>query len=338
MKKKIYTILIIIVFIALFFLLQELFMPKYMSSLHEGAMTAEYYRETREHDVIFLGDCEVYSSYSPPRLWEDYNITSYIRGNSQQMIWQSYYLLEETLKYERPRVLVYNVLAMRFEGPDSEAYNRLALDGMKLSAIKIKDIKASMTEGETVLSYIFPLLRYHSRWSELTGEDFRHLFKRDLITHNGYLLRTDVKAADVYPAVKPLADYSLPEISWEYLDKIRLLCKDNSVELVLVKSPCLYPHWYEQWDEQVSAYAEKNGLKYINLINYSDEIGIDMSTDTYDGGLHLNLSGAEKLTRWFGSWLIDNFGAFDHSGDTELESIWSDKLEKYYQDIEETGK
>ena len=107
---------------------------------------------------------------------------------------------------------------------------------------------------------------------------------------------------------------------------------------MLVKSPCLYPHWYEQWDEQVSAYAEKNGLKYINLINYSDEIGIDMSTDTYDGGLHLNLSGAEKLTGWFGSWLIDNFGAFDHSGDTELESIWSDKLKKYYQDIEETGK
>jgi hypothetical protein len=35
---------------------------------------------------------------------------------------------------------------MRFEGPDSEAYNRLALDGMKLSAINLKDIKASMTE------------------------------------------------------------------------------------------------------------------------------------------------------------------------------------------------
>jgi hypothetical protein len=165
MKKKLYFLIIIILSLALFFAAQELLVPKYMVSLHEGAMTAEYYRETREHDVIFLGDCEVYSSYSPPRLWEDYGITSYIRGNSQQMIWQSFYLLEETLKYEKPKVLVYNVLAMRFEGPDNEAYNRLALDGMRLSTTKIKAVKASMTEGESLISYIFPLLRYHSRWS-----------------------------------------------------------------------------------------------------------------------------------------------------------------------------
>ncbi len=44
---KRYITITIILSIALFFLLQALLVPKYMSSLHEGAMTAEYYRETR---------------------------------------------------------------------------------------------------------------------------------------------------------------------------------------------------------------------------------------------------------------------------------------------------
>ena len=50
--------------------------------------------------------------------------------------------------------------------PRREAYNRLNLDGMKLSKEKIKAVKASMMDDENLIEYIFPLLRYHSRWSE----------------------------------------------------------------------------------------------------------------------------------------------------------------------------
>ena len=38
-----------------------------------------------------------------------------------------------------------------------------------------------------------------------------------------------------------------------------------------------------------------------------DEVGIDYSNDTYDGGLHLNLYGAEKMSRYFGKLLRENF-------------------------------
>ena len=94
----------------------------------------------------------------------------------------SYYLLEETLKYEKPKVVVFNVLAMKYDEPQKEAYNRLNLDGMKLSKEKIKAVKASMMDDENLIEYIFPLLRYHSRWSELTSEDFKYLFKKDKIS------------------------------------------------------------------------------------------------------------------------------------------------------------
>ena len=76
--------------------------------------------------------------------------------------------------------------------------------------------------------------------------------------------------------------------------------------LVLIKSPSLWPHWYEQWDEQISAYAAEHGLDYINLLNASDEIGIDMQTGhLLTPDLHLNIYGAEKLSRYFAEILAE---------------------------------
>ena len=93
------AVLMVLSVLALYFA-QALLMPKYMSNVKEGALIAEYYKAPKNNDVIFIGDCEVYENISPVTLWQEYGITSYIRGSAQQLIWQSYYLLEETLRYE----------------------------------------------------------------------------------------------------------------------------------------------------------------------------------------------------------------------------------------------
>lgn len=321
--------------IAVLWFLQCLLMPKYMSDIKEGALISEYYNETTKHDVIFVGDCEVYENISPITLWTKHGITSYIRGSAQQLIWQSYYILEDTFRYEKPDVVIYNVQSMIYGEPQSEAYNRMTLDGMKFSSSKIKAINASMTEDESFASYIFPILRYHSRWSELSQEDIKYLFKKDTVSHNGYLMQTAIRPMETLPAVKPLDDYNLPKVSFEYLNKMAELCKENGVELVLVKSPSLYPHWYDEWDLQVSEFASKNGLTYRNFIKESEKIGVDMKTDTYDMGMHLNVYGAEKYSDYLGAFLKEKFASsniFDHSGDEELNKIWADKVNKYQEE------
>jgi len=321
--------------IALLILLQSLLMPKYMTEILEGALISEYYREeNKDHDVIFIGDCEVYENFSPVTLWQEYGITSFIRGSAQQLIWHSYYLLEETLKYEKPKVVVFNVLSMKYDRPQKEAYNRMALDGMPLSVTKLKSIKASMMDDEKFITYIFPILRYHSRWSELTAEDFKYLFKKDRVTHNGYLMRVDVKPLTTIPTERKLANYRFSDICYEYLDKMTELCKKNGIELVLIKAPTIYPHWYDEWDKQMEDYAEENNLLYINFLKYTDEIGIDYQTDTYDAGLHLNLSGAEKLSRYFGKIIQEEFNLPDRRNDEKLSRIWAAKVDLYVQEME----
>jgi hypothetical protein len=312
------------------YILQRLFIPKYMSGIVEGSLIEDYYKEEKNHDVVFIGDCEVYENFSPITLWEKYGITSYIRGSAQQLIWQSYYLLEETLKYEKPKVVVFNVLSMKYDEPQKEAYNRMTLDGMKMSFSKLNSIKASMLKEESIIDYIFPLLRYHSRWSDLSKEDFQYMFNKEKLFHSGYYMRADVKAATTVPKGKKLPDYQFGKNSYDYLDRMVDLCKKNNIELVLIKAPSLYPYWYDEWEVQMEQYAQKNDLKYINFLELTDKVGIDFEEDTYDAGLHLNVYGAEKLADYFGEFLTETYKLEDHRDNEKINKVWQEKTDFYY--------
>ena len=331
-KKILTTAAVVLFIVSTLWLLQRLVVPKYMGDVVEGNFIAEYYDEEKDHDVIFLGDCEVYENFSPLVLWEEYGINAYIRGTAQQLVNQSYYVLEDTLKHETPDVVVFSVLAVPLNEPAKESYNRMTLDGLPWSNTKLDAILTSMTEEEQLLDYMFPLLRYHSRITELTGEDFKYLFHRDLVSHNGYYMRVDAKPATNIPSARPLADYTIHADQMMWLERIRALCEEKGVELVLVKAPSLYPHWYDQWDAQITEYAEKNDLLYVNLLAARDEIGLDFTTDTYDGGLHLNLAGAEKLSHYFGKILRDECGLESRRGEAALEDAWAEKKEWYLEE------
>ncbi len=320
--------------------LQALLTPKYITENPEGALIREYASFAGDNDVIFIGDCEVYANFSPITLWEEFGIPSAIRGSPQQTIWQSYYLLEDTLNRETPKAVVFNVLAMKYDSISStgapekrEAYNRLALEGMGWSVSKIKAILASQTRAErqweSLLSYLFPILRYHDRWSSLTAEDWEYLIHKPEISHNGYLLTTDVHPADSPIPEKPLASYDFGENSWAYLRKMAALCQEKGVALVLLKAPSLYPLWHPEWDEQIRAFAREQGLLYYNMVVAEGEMAIDWNTDTPDGGLHLNVFGAEKAAAWLGERLVQDLKLPDRRREEALASLWAEKTARY---------
>lgn len=329
LKYVLYITASAVILCTLLYVTGRLVQPKYATGVREGAMTEDYYQEKNPHDVILLGDCEVYENFSPVTMWQERGITSYVRGNSQQLIWQSYYLLEETFRIESPKVVVFNVHSMRFSEPQNEAYNRMMLDGMRWSSSKVNAVRASMLEEENFLSYVFPLFRYHDRWSALNRDDLTYWFSHEPSTVAGYLIRMDVKPMSRLPQPPILEDPDFDYICFDYLDKIRLLCQENGAELVLIKSSSVWPKWYDEWEEQIVSYAEQNNLTYINFIDLQDEIGIDFETDTYDGGLHLNLYGAEKASAYLAEYLQAHFDLEDHRSDPELCNDWNDKILRY---------
>ena len=72
-KKKAWLrgIVSAILIVGSLWLLQRLLVPKYVDGIVEGAFVAEYYKEEKDFDVIFVGDCEVYENFSPIVLWEE---------------------------------------------------------------------------------------------------------------------------------------------------------------------------------------------------------------------------------------------------------------------------
>ena len=303
----------------------------------EGHLLCGYYDTTDTRDVIFIGDCEVYEGFVPATLFEEYGITSFVRGSSQQTVWQSYHILEETLNKETPKAVVFNVLALHYGETPSESISRMSLEDMEWSKQKLDAIRASMTDEESLLAYFLPILRYHSRWSELDGDDFKHAFdKHEDITHQGYLMQTAVDPVDTSDNRTPdaLLDTALPSRAIKYLDKMVALCKEKGIELILVKAPTnsIRYYWYPEWDAQMVDYAAANGIAYYSMVGLDDEIGLDWSTDTYDKGLHLNVYGAEKLTSYFGKILAENHSMPDHRTDAELSAIWEERITAYYNE------
>ena len=335
-KRVIIAVSALLVTVLLLGTLQLLVTPKYIDN-PEGALIPEYYDEIGGHDLIFIGDCEVYESFIPAVLFEKYGISSYVRGSAQQLVWQSYYLLEETLKYETPKAVVFNVMALKYGEPQREAYNRMTLDGMKWSSSKIDSINASMTDEESFIEYLFPILRYHSRITELSADDIKYLLSSPKVSHSGYLMQTGVVPRTDFSEGREQLDYEIAQNAWSYLDKMREICDKNDIELILVKAPTnsWQYYWHDEWESQVDEYAQKYSLSYYNFIPLCDEIGIDWSQDTYDAGAHLNVYGAEKLTLYFGNILSNSHGLTDKRDDLELNGEWQQKIELYYKERNE---
>ena len=331
-KRLIRCITATAVFAIIFLLLQQLLTPKYATSLFHGNMTREYYASAKDHNILFIGDCEVFATFSPVTLWENFGVTSFIRGNAQQLVWQSYYLLEEALRYERPDVIVFSVLAMQYGEPQSEAYNRLTLGGMRWSRSKIRAIQASRTYEEDFLSYVFPLLRFKDRWRDLGADDFRYFFYRPQVTLNGFMINSEVRPpSDFSPPPLRRANYDFGEKAFEYLERITQLAASYDIPLVLVKAPTQYPHWHDQWNTQILDFAARNDLLFINLLDYTDIMGLDMNAHTFDFGYTLNVFGAEKVTEFFGGLLVDAFDLPDRRSELETAARWAEKAALYHR-------
>lgn len=331
-KRLVYALLTLVLTGAALWFLGRLTLPKYASGIVEGGLIDDYYEETQPHQVLFIGDCEVYESFTPPTLFSEFGYTSFIRGTAQQLMWQSRYILEETLSYETPQAVVLSVCAMRYGEPQSESYNRMTLDYMRPSLYKWKAVAASLSKEESAVSYALPLLRYHERIEDLKAEDRTYLTGTPVLSHNGYLMRCDVQPYTRLPAAAPLKDKDFSEACYEQLDAIVSLCREKGIALILVKSPCLYPAWYDAWDEALESYAEKQGIVYVNAIEYMEDMGVDLSADTYDGGLHLNVYGAEKYTRWFAKTYLAPLGLEDLRQEEDIAAVYREKLEAYEQE------
>jgi hypothetical protein len=297
-----------------------------------------FYEQPKDSiDVIFLGSSSFLYGISPLILWEKYGFTSFSRSSTVQSAVVSYYYLLETLKTQHPKVVVIDGISLfkEYNVDDREYHLRKAIDPMKLSGEKIRlvlDI-VSKSENQTLASYIFPLLRFHSRWDEVTIDDFINLETIKYDPFRGYVMDFRINPR-IFPEnfMKPTKKISKnDEDSIHYLDKIIQLCKENEIKVVFATLPRL--SWNYSRHLAIKQLAEKYDSPYIdyNLPAYIDEMGINPASDFWDNN-HLNVYGAQKTSNYLGLTLQKMYGFPDKRNNPDYEQ-WDIDVQYFYDQL-----
>lgn len=297
--------------------------------------TGFYEMEENTVDVLFLGSSHMASGLSPQKLYDDYGITSYNLGCERQNLITSYYWLKEALRCQSPKAVVLDsYFLFQYEEKDSqnlsEPYVRKALDHMRWSPVKREAIRTfcALDENESALSYYLPGIRYHSRWTELEEEDFTFSEMTDQARMKGFAPLTDTSYLNRYePYVEKTSEgtASMVGVMEEYLEKIRILCEENEITLILIKTPSVTEN--VQRHNAVQQYADAQGLLFLDFNEKSlyEETGYQFSEDNADDE-HSNIQGAEKMTSCVGKVLSETYGIIG-----QADAQWEDSRAAYEQ-------
>ena len=107
--------------------------------------------------------------------------------------------------------------------------------------------------------------------------------------------------------------------------------KQNNCTLILLKIPDIQD-WNDDKHNTIKAYAEVNNLAFIDLNYDNTNFSIDWSTDSSDSGYHLNIHGAQKVSKYLADYLKENFELESHKDDPNYSS-WSTAYENYCNNI-----
>lgn len=322
MKKRARYFVIIMIAVLIFVRL-----GKVLEANQDGnqAMIGFYRLDKNTVDVMFYGSSHIYAGVNTVALWDEYGIAGYDLAGTMQTLWNSYYNMEESLKYQTPRVIVVDVYGALIEEEYYTSTNVIKnASSMRFSTNKIRNIWSSVPHEE-FLSYLLSYPLTHDSYREISkGNYVRGSDKIGGKWYKGFNPSFGITIYDKLPEVAERLEKRQPsEKNKEYLEKMVALAQEHQIELIFIVVP------YEGWqdvDESIYAWIEEfaanNSVPFFNGNRNLDKMGFDPATD-YAEASHLNYNGACKFTQYLGHWLKENCELQDHRGE-ELYQSWQE--------------
>lgn len=295
-----------------------------LSANYDGnqSMDGFYKLDKNTVDVMFYGSSHIYAGVNVARLWDDYGIAGYDLAGTMQTLWNTYYNMEETLKYQSPKVMVVDLYGLLVEDEYYGSTNVIKnVSSMRFSLNKIRNVWSSVPHGE-FLSYLASYPLTHDSFTELQrGNYIEKVNNIGGEWYKGYRPTYAVTQFDTLPRIEANPEIITPtEKNREYLGKMVDLARKNNIQLVFTVVPYAGLQDKDQslykWAEN---YAAENGILFLNGNLHLQEMGFDPATD-YAEASHLNHSGACKFTAYLGEWLTGNFELNDRRGGAEWDS------------------
>lgn len=258
-------------------------------------------------DVLFTGDSLVFRDISPLRIWKDTGITSYDLSQGAMRLCDQYVMIKNVCRRQDPSLLV------------------LEADVMTQDASPYKDDFALPTN---LIEKYLPIFHYHTFYKAF------HPFEDDdsyLLTRNrGY---DPVDGIEPYEGPgdymnTPAEPFEIGLLNLKYLEFITDYCEKNDITLLVLALPSP-GNYNSEVCKAIRAWSDANNAEFLDMNPLWEDIGIDWSQDTKDGGDHMNPSGAEKVSRFLGEYLEENYDLTDHRNDEAYDN-WNRDYDKLY--------
>lgn len=294
-------------------------------------------------DYLVFGTSELYAAIDPIVTYHTAGITGYNFAVTFRSAVTAYYQMMYALKHQTPKVVICDFVSMYDDSlpvGNDPLYNKV-VDTMPDSQIRetmIRDICA-IGKDQSYLAWEFPLLRYHSMWSELKAENFT----RDHVVNAAYpgyakgaRLENRGYGDTLFPITpelwnpKPEVD-TFSEVSLKYYGMMIEECRKRGIRFAAVLPPKIrdaaqYAFRYDA----LKTYFDEMGVECFNYNTYEQVtgIGLTLEEDYYDA-LHLNLHGSVKFSEALGRDLRERFDLPDRRQDAAVAESWNRWWEEF---------
>lgn len=281
-------------------------------------------------DVVYIGTSQYHMGITPLQIWKEYGITGASFNAPLCRARLSYYMIKEVLKYQNPKVIVLDAAVVR-GGTDEEVVNRRTISQFKLSPLKFQALYNCLElKGKTIdeiINTAFQFFAYHDKWNQLGEKDFTG-DSSSLAYQKGYLLTTDCTPYSEmdHEANQTPTLFTMDEKTTDYMGKIKTLCEEKGVDLMVVKLPS--DMWNVTYAGIVGRWAEANDVTFLDLTQkqLQRQMHFDKETSYFDGN-HMNRIGAETVSSYLGNYLTQHYQFDAHS--QEIEDAWEADYETY---------
>lgn len=325
-KKTFKSILLTCIFLIVFKILDLLvggFLHYYTyfdkPNMHELMWNDFYELKKNSIDVMFIGSSHARFAFDSRAFDEALNTKTFNLSSSGQTPVVGYFALKEALKYQKPKVLVY------------ETYWRLfgTNDNVTPAFFVYDYIKGYDTKGEILLniynekgfsSLLIQSLLKTYKYREGINDFFTKISSGNIF-NNSIKVNSDVKYEDFSyykngffgsdeiasnnklfvsnPFKKADSNFALDDRQIEYFMKTIDLCKENNIEVLMVTAPLPNPTMnlikdYDKYYSKFVEIAKSIDVSYIDYIMENRKTGMFTNAMFYDSN-HLNLKGTEVL-------------------------------------------
>lgn len=333
-KKQIVRAVLFLALLAVILgMVTNIFVPKWISGTSVSRLSDEFYSLPKDSvDVGIIGSSQLVNGISCARLIEEHGISAFSCATGEQPALVGWFYLLELNRTQHVNTVIYD-MSMLYE-PEEESRFRKTLDSAPMSINKMKMIleRCKSDESSDFFSYVFPILKYHTRWTSLKRDDFGYDKEHTNMFYGNIMGGGVNRKADLD---KISVDNEMPDESVK-MDENELLafrkiadfCKENNIDLILIKTP--KTTWESAKTIGCQALADEYGLPYIdfNRLENLEAMGFDVTNDMWNQD-HLNVRGTDKLTDFMAEYLKTRkqFDDFRLSDDYDAEKIRKYKID-----------